>query len=232
MTIRAVAFDLDDTLWDIAPVIARAEARLVEWMREHCPRIPERYTLEDMRAARLRLAQEEPHRAHDYTWLRLESLARHARECGYEEEIAARGFEVFYAARNELDVFADVKPALARLGERFALATLSNGNADLRRIGLHGFFRVSLSAREVGAAKPDPRGFHCLAASLGLAPHEILYVGDDPHLDVAGARAAGMRTAWMNRRGEPWPAELPAADLSVTDCLALADRLLADHHPI
>ncbi|MFO7277615.1 MAG: HAD family hydrolase [Pseudomonadota bacterium] len=232
MTIRAVAFDLDDTLWDIAPVIARAEARLIEWMREHCPRIPERFTLEDMRAARLRLAEEHPHRTHDYTWLRLEALAHHARECGYGEEIAARGFEVFYAARNELDVFEDVRPALARLGERFLLGTLSNGNADLRRIGLHGFFRVSLSAREVGAAKPDPRGFLRLAEALGVRPSEILYVGDDPVLDVAGARAVGMRTAWINRRGEPWPEGLQAADLCVADCLALADHLLAENRPL
>lgn len=223
--VRAVAFDLDDTLWEVGPVIARAEARLLEWMREHCPRIPERYTLEDMRAARQRLLRESPQRAHDLTWVRIEAMTRHALECGYDEEIARRGYEVFFAARNELDVFDDVRPALARLRARYRLATLSNGNADLERIGLAGFFSISLNARQVGAAKPDPRGFLRLAEDLGLAPHEVLYVGDDPVLDVAGARAAGLRTVWMNRRGATWRHAEPEADLAVADCAELAQRL-------
>jgi putative hydrolase of the HAD superfamily len=43
----------------------------------------------------------------------------------------------------------------------------------------------------------------------------MLYVGDDPHADVLGARAAGLRTAWVNRRGLPWPDVGPAAELEV-----------------
>ncbi len=89
--IRAVAFDLDNTLWDIAPVIERAEARLHAWLLEHCPRIPEKVSMADMRAAREALGREEPHNAHDFTYLRITALARHARECGYGEEVAQRG---------------------------------------------------------------------------------------------------------------------------------------------
>src|ERR1700722_11789728 len=110
--VRAVAFDLDNTLWDVAPVLERAEARLYEWLRQHCPRIPASVSVADMRAARELLAREEPHNAHDFTYLRVTALARHARECGYEEEVAHRAFDVFFAARNELDLFADVRPAL------------------------------------------------------------------------------------------------------------------------
>src|ERR1700744_2393846 len=128
--VRAVAFDLDNTLWDVAPVIERAEVRLHEWLRVHCPRIPEQVSLEDMRAAREALARAEPHNAHDFTYLRVTALARHARECGYGDEVPPRAFEVFCAARNELDLFADVRPALERLHSRYRLATLSNGNAD------------------------------------------------------------------------------------------------------
>src|SRR5215469_2626869 len=152
--VRAVAFDLDNTLWDVAPVIERAELRLFEWLREHCPRIQERVTIDDMRAARELLAREEPHNAHDFTYLRVTALVRHARECGYEDEVAQRAFEVFFAARNELDLFADVRPALTRLRSRYRLATLSNGNADLRRIGLEDLFVLSLNARQIGVGKP------------------------------------------------------------------------------
>jgi putative hydrolase of the HAD superfamily len=223
--LRAVAFDLDNTLWDVEPVLARAEARLLEWLHRHCPRIPEQVSLEDMRAARAQLARSEPHHAHDVTYLRLAGLERHARECGYGETIAARAFEVFLAARCEVEILADVRPGLERLKRAFRLASLSNGNAELSRIGLDSVFAVSLNARQIGAGKPDRRCFERLAGELGLATRDIIYVGDDPWLDVEAARAAGCRSAWMNRRGLPWPDDLAPADLSVRDCGELAARL-------
>ena len=223
--VRAVAFDLDNTLWDIEPVIVRAETQLFEWLRANCPRITERLSIEDMRAARAQLARNEPHKAHDLTYLRMSALARHAREHGYEEEMAERAFAVFFAARNELELFADVRPALERLRARYALASLSNGNADLVRIGLAELFTVSLSARHIGAAKPHPLCFERLAGELGCTPREIMYVGDDPLLDVAAARACGLSTAWMNRRGLPWPSSLEPADLVISDCAELACAL-------
>jgi FMN hydrolase / 5-amino-6-(5-phospho-D-ribitylamino)uracil phosphatase len=192
----------------------------------NCPRIPERLTFEEMRRARQELAAREPHNAHDFTYLRIAALAEHARDHGYEEEIAHRAFEVFITARNQVDLYPDVRPGLQRLRRRFPLASLSNGNADLGSIGLSGWFAVSLNARGIGAAKPARRCFEELARALRLDAAQVVYVGDDPLLDVAGARAAGMLTAWMNRSGLPWPAGLPRADLEVADCLSL-DRLLA-----
>jgi putative hydrolase of the HAD superfamily len=226
--VRAVAFDLDNTLWDVGPVIVRAEQCLQEWLRKHCPRITERVSIEEMRAARERLARSEPHNAHDFTYLRLTALVAHARECGYGEEAAERAFAVFFAARNELQPYADVQPALERLRTRYLLASLSNGNADLELIGLAPLFSISLNARQIGAAKPHPRCFEQLARDLRLEPRNILYVGDDPFLDVVAARAAGLRTAWMNRSQAPWPPNLEPADLDFSDCAQLADLLALD----
>jgi len=220
--VRAIAFDLDTTLWDVEPVLARAEARLGAWLAQHCPRIAQRMTPEALRRERERLALAEPHRAHDLTYLRIATLAAQARAHGYPESVAEEAFAVFIAARNEVEVFPDVAPGLARLGARYALASLSNGNADLERIGLQRVFRVSLNARQIGAAKPALRCFEALSATLALPPAAIAYVGDDPHLDVRAARAAGMRAVWMNRRGAAWPAGLDPADLVVRDCAQLA----------
>ncbi len=222
---RAIAFDLDNTLWDVEPVLRRAEARLFAWLQTHCPRITARLTPEDMRRAREELARREPHNAHDFTYLRTAALASHAREHGYDEAVAAHAFEVFLAARCEVELFADVLPGLTRLRRRYALATLSNGNADLGRIGLEHLFAVSLNAGQLGAAKPARQCFERLAADLALPPGELVYVGDDAYLDVLAARAAGLKTAWMNRSGAPWPADLPPPDLTVRDCLELAQRL-------
>ena len=132
---------------------------------------------------------------------------------------------MFLAARNTVEIFPDVAPALARLRRRYALASLSNGNADLARIGLGHVFTVSLNARQIGAAKPHRRCFERLAQELALDPGVIAYVGDDPQLDVAAAQAAGLRTVWINRREHAWPRELPPADLTVRDCAQLAVAL-------
>lgn len=223
--IRAVAFDLDNTLWNVDPVIVRAEERWLEWLREHCPLIPERLSMDDMRAARVQLAAREPHNAHDFTYLRIASLAQHAREFGYDESIAEQAFEVFITARNQIDLFDDVEPGLQRLSTRYALATLSNGNADLARIGMADLFTVSLNARGVGVAKPHRRCFERLAGDLRLEPREVIYVGDDPFLDVEAARVVGMPTAWINRTGQIWPADLRPADINVGDCIELAVQL-------
>jgi len=221
--VRAIAFDLDNTLWDVEPVLERAEQRLAAWLQQNCPRIT--LSRAEMRAAREQLARREPHKAHDVSYLRVAALAEHARAHGYDEHLAAQAFEVFLAARNEVDVFPDVAPGLARLRRRYALASLSNGNADLSRIGLEEAFTVSLNARQIGAAKPERRCFERLAQELLLPAAAIAYVGDDPQLDVAAARAAGLRTVWMNRRALAWPQELPPADLTVSDCAQLAAAL-------
>jgi putative hydrolase of the HAD superfamily len=118
-----------------------------------------------------------------------------------------------------------VGPALARLRRRYALASLSNGNADLARIGLEQLFSVSLNARQIGAAKPQRRCFERLTQELQLPARAIAYVGDDPQLDVAAARAAGLCTVWMNRRARPWPQDIAPADLMVSDCAQLAAAL-------
>ena len=221
--VRAVAFDLDNTLWDVEPVLERAEECLAAWLQQHCPRIT--LSREQMRAAREQLACREPHKAHDLSYLRVTALAAHAREHGYDERIASQAFEVFLAARNEVEIFQDVAPALGRLRRRYALASLSNGNADLARIGLRHVFTVSLNARQIGAAKPQRRCFERLSQELLLPAAEIAYVGDDPQLDVTAARAAGLRTVWMNRRALLWPPHLPFPDLTVSDCAQLATAL-------
>ena len=89
--------------------------------------------------------------------------------------------------------------------------------------------RVSVTARETGHAKPDAPIFHATCERLGVAPHEVLHVGDDPLLDVHGAREAGLRTCWINRRNEAWPEQFAPPDLQFDTLCALADWLDARH---
>jgi hypothetical protein len=116
MPIDALIFDLDNTLWDVGPVIVRAEQMLADFLAEAYPRVLERHTLASMRELRSRLMLEEPAMLHDFTWLRLEMLRRLAREADYPESMAQQAFEVFYRARNEVVLYDDVLPALTTCG--------------------------------------------------------------------------------------------------------------------
>ncbi|MEZ5498365.1 MAG: HAD family hydrolase [Steroidobacteraceae bacterium] len=224
--LRAICFDLDNTFWDAWPVLERAEQCLQDWLLANMPRLAARYPLAAQRDQRLQLARANPRHAHDVTWLRSESLRRLAVECGYGADLAAAAFAVFLAERQRVEIYTDVHLALPRLHGRMRLATLTNGNADLEAIGLAGYFEQVLTARDVGAAKPDAEAFLAAANRLGIEPARIAYVGDEPMVDVVGARAAGMRAVWINRLDKRWPEELVPPDLQVRDLDELADLLL------
>lgn len=221
----AICLDLDDTLWAVGPAIERAEQALLEWLDRHCPRVTALHDLASMRNLRAQVAEEFPGMRHDFTFLRREALLRHARQAGYPESVADQAFEVFYAARNQVEPFADVVPALERLGRRYRLMSLSNGNADLGVIGLAHYFEHSVAAREAGAAKPDRRIFGSLLDRAGLEPGQVAYVGDDPHADVEGARSAGLHAVWMDRFGRAWPDGLAPPACRVRDLAELAALL-------
>src|SRR3954464_11125946 len=86
--IRALCFDLDNTLWDVWPVIRRAEQRMYEFLAERYPRVVAPLTLEAMREARERVAERFPEMKHDVCFLRRQALRDHALLCGYDDQLA------------------------------------------------------------------------------------------------------------------------------------------------
>jgi HAD superfamily hydrolase (TIGR01549 family) len=197
--LRAITLDLDDTLWPVGPTLVAAEAVLADWLREHAPRTAALADADRRAAIRRLLAAEHPHRAHDMSFVRREGLRRAMAEAGDDPGLADAAFEVFLAARQRVVPFEDVRPVLARWAARYRLVAVTNGNADVGRVGLGEFFVGAVSAHELGCAKPDPRMFHEACRVAGVAPLETLHIGDDPALDVIGARAAGLQAAWLRR---------------------------------
>jgi putative hydrolase of the HAD superfamily len=119
-------------------------------------------------------------------------------------------FNVFLDGRQRVTLYDDVEPVLQRWKTRYRLVAVTNGNADVDRIGIARYFDVTVAAHEIGFGKPDPRIFRHACVRLGLAPSRVLHVGDDLALDVLGARSAGLHAAWI-RRPDLSPRELEQA---------------------
>jgi HAD superfamily hydrolase (TIGR01509 family) len=198
---KAILFDLDDTLWPIAPVIVQAEESLFAWLRQHAPRVAERFTIEGLRQARLELLARQPEFHLDLGKLRRAGLHAAFQEAGEDATKVELAMLHFFDARNAVTPYEDVLPGLARLQGRLLVGSISNGNADLKAIGLSHHFKVSVAAHELGVAKPDAAIFLEACRLLDVAPEDAVYVGDDILLDVQGAQRAGMRAVWMNRTG-------------------------------
>jgi len=119
---------------------------------------------------------------------------------------ALRRLREAFAARNAWEVFPDVVPTLTRLRDRgVRMGVVSNWDsrlpALLENLDLARFFgAVSVSHLE-GVEKPAPELFLRALASLHVLPEHSLVVGDTPELDLAGARAAGIDAALVDRRG-------------------------------
>jgi 2-haloalkanoic acid dehalogenase type II len=211
-----LSFDLDDTLWPITPVILAAEQELDAWLRRQHPEVMRAHTLETLRSIREQVSHEFPERSHDMTFLRHAAIMKLFGGDKAAARHADAAFEIFYAARNRITLYDDVPAALARLGRRYRLFALSNGNADLERCGISSLFEGHVTAIAAGASKPDARIFTHLLRAAGVDAWQVLHVGDDPHADVHGASAAGMQAVWLNRDSRRWPAELapPARTIS------------------
>jgi putative hydrolase of the HAD superfamily len=223
--IRTITLDLDDTLWAIHPVIRRAEERLYAWIGENYPRITEQFEPADIWEMRSEVIAEHGERAHDLTFLRRTVLSRIGQVAGYDDSYVDDAFAVFDEARNDVTLFPEARPALVSLRERFVLIAVTNGNANLEKIGIRDLFDGVVSAAMAGAAKPDRPIFDMAVALGGASAEQTLHVGDHPLCDVHGARDAGLRAVWVNRTGDEWPDDYHLPDAEVQNVGELDDLL-------
>ncbi|MEU6573800.1 HAD family hydrolase [Streptomyces sp. NPDC046805] len=206
MSIRAVVWDVDDTLFDYtsadrAGMRAHLSAeglvdgpgsveRAMERWREVTDRQWARFgagkaTFEEQRRDRVREFLDAPLSDADADdWL--------------------RRYIVHYEAAWAL--FPDVLPALDTLAASHRHAVLSNSSLKvqeykLRTLGVRDRFEAVLCAAELGVSKPEAGAFLAACAALDLPPHEVAYVGDHPEIDGRGAAEAGLLSVWIARDG-------------------------------
>jgi putative hydrolase of the HAD superfamily len=208
-----VTFDLDNTLWDVDSVIRNAERVTRAWFDEEVPEVNRCFAAEDFARMRREAVAEDETLAHDVSRLRREVFRRAIAGTGRQEaeasRLAQRAFDVFLHERHRVELYDDSLGALEALAGRVRLGALTNGNADVARIGLGRFFEFAFSAAAVGASKPHPAMFRAALARAGAEPDATVHVGDHPVDDIHGAAALGIHTIWVNRKAIAYPEDAP-----------------------
>ena len=203
-SIRCISFDLDGTLWDIAPVIERAEDQLYSWLKARCPeRLPSREQVLDQR---VQVWQKNEHLRHRLSDLRIVALREALLATGHPnkkaERLALGAFEIFIANRHSVDYFEHSINLLHRLSRDYIVGVITNGNADVVRLGIGHYFDFICMADRLDYAKPDKRIFNMALSHAGVRAEEAVHIGDSLNDDVHGALDAGMHAIWFNAQGE------------------------------
>ncbi|MGW6237102.1 HAD family hydrolase [Streptomyces sp. NPDC055094] len=126
-------------------------------------------------------------------------------------------------------LFPDSLAVLDVLAAEYRQAVLSNSslrNQDrkLRVLGVRDHFEAVVCAVELGVAKPDAAAFHAACDAMALDPREVAYVGNEPDIDAGGAVAAGLAGVWLDRHGTGGRPEL----VRITDLGQLPGLLRGD----
>lgn len=214
MSIRVVTFDLDNTLWDVAPALLRAEQTQRAWMLQHRPGAMEDIDHDALLALRKSVARQHPELLHHVSRMRQSVLYELQRRAGYshaESEAGAEAaFAVFLQERHAVELYEEALEVIQLLHQRYRLGALTNGNADIYKTDAGDYFDFAFLAEDIGASKPAPDLFRAAVARAAVPAHAIAHVGDSLEHDVKGARDAGLRTVWFNPEREVAAADVQA----------------------
>jgi 2-haloalkanoic acid dehalogenase type II len=211
--IRAIFFDLDDTLLDDTITSERsaalAAAELAGGRGVSADDLAAAYMHEAMGFwDRLEPGAPKPQTGAIRPALWRAALSRFAID---DPDLARRLASRYDAVRIErVELFPETLPVLHELHGRYKLAIITNGFAEtheakIARLELSRFFDKVVLAGEMELAKPDPAVFRHAMDALAVTAAESVMVGDRFDRDIVGAHAAGLRSIWVNIRNETMP---------------------------
>ncbi|HXG62180.1 MAG TPA: TIGR02253 family HAD-type hydrolase [Planctomycetota bacterium] len=209
MSLKAVFFDIDDTLFSTTDFASKARRAAVEAMRRRGLRLPTEHILRELQEV---IAEFSSNHEHHFDKLLLR-LPRRSWDGVNPAILVAAGVQAYHDAKfHQLRPYPDVPPVLARLARTDLVrgvitAGLEVKQADkLLRLGLYDYFTPTaiFISDQIGISKPNSKLFQRACDEVGVAPRETMYVGDHPTHDVDPANALGMITVHV-RRGKHAP---------------------------
>ncbi|WP_305815297.1 5-amino-6-(5-phospho-D-ribitylamino)uracil phosphatase YigB [Photobacterium leiognathi] len=231
MPVRALTFDLDDTLYDNRPVISRVEQAVILWLSKT---LPSHLTLDVNSWLRLQqqLAVIDPMLKHNSREWRRKTLKTGFMQLGFRlkdaETLAQQGLDVAIEMRNRIDIPDETHRVLKTLSAHFPLIALTNGDVDVDKIGLAQYFVEVYQAGRDGLSKPEPDLFNLAVQKLQLPAENILHVGDHLTTDVHGAKLCGLQTCWFNDQNKKISHDLKAITLPDVEITLLSQLLEID----
>ena len=206
--IKLITFDLDDTFWDITPVIIQAEKISRAWIKQRLNAEIKWGSMEDFLKIRRQLVQEDSRLEYDLGLLRKRTITHHTQaHFGSDEELKLfieEAYELFLAERHKVTFYDDVVDVLTKLSKTYKLGVLTNGNADVNLLGIGHLFDFSIASSDVMSNKPDSAHFIKAKEISGIEFVNTLHIGDHPINDVKGARDLGINTMWFNSQNLKW----------------------------
>lgn len=232
--IKCITFDLDDTLWAVDPVVRAANHTLYEWLYVNAPLFNKTYQLRDLNTLRTAVLLQQPDIGYSVSRIRMAVLQYGLEQAGYTfseaTQLAEQAFSVFYQARQKVEFFEHALTMLEALKSHgYLLGAISNGNADVKQVGLAHLMDFQFSADSVGVEKPDPLIFQQMLVHTQLRPEQVIHVGDHPVHDIEGAKGAGLWSIWVNLKAQAWSGiDKPDAQVSCLSDVPLQVERIAE----
>ena len=205
--IKAISFDLDDTLYANRPVMIASDEKMLQYFAEHfIDKLVGRYqnVLLDQtfwQRFKQQALDENPALIHDVAALRLESYFLGACFLGYSIDEAKKksqqALQYFIIVRSQFTVPETIHCLLNQLRQHYPLVAISNGNVDTQAIGIAHYFGHVFHAANGIKQKPDVEMFNLACQQLAIKPEQLLHVGDCGYADIEGAINAGCQAAWL-----------------------------------
>jgi putative hydrolase of the HAD superfamily len=198
-SIAALLFDADDTLWNFQIAQRNVTSDVIAAAVLHEPRLA---GLTTERVIEIRREMGRTAAGDDVVALRVATFRHALAEVGVEDEVLAGDLTAAFleGLTCDLPLYDDTIDVLEWCAARYRLGLVTNGTKGPEAGGLERFFETSVLGTAEGVAKPDPRLFHLALERMGgLGPVEVVVIGDNEHVDIAGAAAAGMRSILVDR---------------------------------
>ncbi len=211
--IKAISFDLDDTLYSNRPVMQAIEKKMIAYFAGlailKSSMFAQHKVLDSLfwNHFRHQATLKQPDLAQDVVQVRLVTYGLGFLSLGLTEHVAKQqaqaALDYFIQLRSDFLVPEQSTKLLANLSQKYPLVAISNGNVDTKALGISQYFQFVYHAgwQDDGSLlkqKPASDMFNLACQQLAIKPSQLLHVGDCGRADIQGALLAGCQAAWLS----------------------------------